>query len=170
VLNAERINMDWTTILPYTFWGKSLTVFLISMLPIVELRGAIPTGVALGLDFRYCFVLAVVGNLTPIPFILLFIKRIFAWLRKKSRLLVRLVQKLETRALNKQDAVRRLEFWGLLVFVAIPLPGTGAWSGALIAALMNMRLKYAFPAIAGGVIIAGIIIMILSYGVAAIFR
>ena len=136
-----------------------LSVFLISMVPVVELRGAIPWGYGLGIDNIWVLtVLAVLGNLLPVPFIILFIKRIFAWIRKHLPKLDGLVTRLENRAHSKSEKVQKSVFWGLFIFVAIPLPGTGAWTGALIAATLDMRLKRAFPSIALGVATAGIII------------
>ena len=143
--------------------------FLISMVPVLELRGAIPIGVAHGLDYRAAIAVSVVGNLVPVPFIVLFIRKIFAWLRTKSERLNAFVTRMEQRALKKSDTVRRARFWGLFLFVAIPLPGTGAWTGALIAAVLDMRLKRAVPVIFLGVIIAGCIITLLTHGVTLLF-
>lgn len=139
--------------------------FLISMVPVLELRGAIPIGVAHGLDYRAAIAVSIVGNLVPVPFIVLFIRKIFAWLRTKSERLNAFVTRMEQRALKKSDTVRRARFWGLFLFVAIPLPGTGAWTGALIAAVLDMRLKRAVPVIFLGVTIAGCIITMLTHGV-----
>ena len=143
--------------------------FLISMVPVLELRGAIPIDVAHGLDYRAAIAVSIVGNLVPVPFIVLFIRKIFAWLRTKSERLNGFVTRMEQRALKKSDTVRRARFWGLFLFVAIPLPGTGAWTGALIAAVLNMRLKRAVPVIFLGVIIAGCIITLLTHGVTLLF-
>ena len=149
--------------------GKIIMTFLISMVPVVELRGAIPIGVAHGLNFWVAIVVSIVGNLVPVPFIIIFIRKIFAWLRTKSAWLNNLVTRLENRALKKTDTVRKFKFWGLFIFVAIPLPGTGAWTGALVAAMMEIRLKRAFPAIAIGVAIACVIVSVITYGAQAIF-
>ena len=138
--------------------------FLISMVPVLELRGAIPLGVAAGMPPLAALLVAIVGNMVPVPFIILFIRRIFHWLRGKGKIGV-LVEKLETRAEQKSDVVKKYAGIGLLLLVAIPLPGTGAWTGALVAALMNMRLKRALPDIFLGVVIAGFIITCLTYGV-----
>jgi uncharacterized membrane protein len=151
-----------------TFLGKSLLTFLIAMLPVVELRGAIPVGVAMGIDVRYCFALAVVGNILPVPFIVVFIRRILAWLQKRSKFMDKIIQKRIEHTMNRRKAVYSSELIGLLLFVAIPLPGTGAWTGALLAALLEMRLKSAFPVIAVGVVIAGVVIMSVTYGVTTI--
>ena len=138
--------------------GKLLMTFLISMVPVVELRGAIPIAMAHELDIWEAVAVSVLGNLVPVPFIIVFIRRIFAWLRKKSRWLDSAVSRLEARADKKGELVQKYEFWGLFVLVAVPLPGTGAWTGALIAAMLNMRIKRAFPAIALGVAAAGLVV------------
>ena len=151
-----------------SFPGKLLMTFLISMVPVVELRGAIPIGVAHGLPFWWAIPVAIVGNLVPVPFIIIFIKKIFAWLRTKSRWLENLVTRLENRAIGKIDTVKKYAFWGLFLFVAIPLPGTGAWTGSLIAAMMDMKVKEAFPSILLGVVTAGVIISFVTYGAGAL--
>ena len=133
------------------------------MVPVLELRGAIPIGVAGGLPPLLAMAIAIAGNLVPIPFIILFVKRIFAWLKNRPKIRP-LVEKLEQRAEGKIETVQKYAWWGLCLFVAIPLPGTGAWTGALVAAMMDMRLKRAMPAIIVGVIIAGTVITLLSYG------
>ena len=143
--------------------------FLISMVPVIELRGAIPFGVAAGLSVPTAFVLSVIGNLLPIPILVVFTRKVFEWLRTKSRWLDNMVCKLESKADKNKDVVEKYEFWGLMILVAIPLPGTGAWTGALVAAMMDMRLKRAMPAIIVGVIVAGIIVTGLTYGVGALF-
>ncbi len=145
-----------------TTFGKMLMTFLISMVPVIELRGAIPIGVAAGLDYWVVIAIAIVGNLVPVPFIIIFIKKIFAWMRNLSPKLNGVVTKLENRAESKKETVQKYAFWGLFLFVAIPLPGTGAWTGALIAAMLDMRLKRAFPSILLGVLTAGAIISFLT--------
>ena len=140
-----------------------------SMVPVIELRGAIPFGVAQGLGLWQAIIISVLGNLLPVPFIILFIRKIFAWLRKISPKLNALVTKLEQRAEGKSEKVLKYAFWGLFLLVAIPLPGTGAWTGSLVAAMLDMRLKKAFPAIALGVIAAGVIVSVITYGVTAVF-
>ena len=149
--------------------GKVLMTMLLSMVPVLELRGAIPIGVANGLNFWVAIGVSIIGNLLPVPFIILFIRKIFTWLRRLSKRLDGLVTRLERRAKKKSDVVLRYAFWGLVVLVAIPLPGTGAWTGALVAAMLDMRLKRAFPAIALGVLIAGTIVAFVTYGAGAIF-
>ena len=152
-----------------TLFGKALMTFFISMVPVLELRGAIPFGTAYGLPLWAAILISIVGNLVPVPFIIIFIRKIFAWLRRKNQKLDHLVTRLEIRAEKKSDVVQKYAFWGLFVLVAIPLPGTGAWTGALVAAMLDMRLKRAFPAIALGVIAAGVIVAFVTYGAGAIF-
>ncbi len=145
--------------------GNILMTFLISMVPVLELRGAIPLGVYNGLDVGTALVVAILGNLVPVPFIIIFIRKIFKWMQEKSERLARLVHKFEEKADKRKDQVLKYEFWGLMVLVAVPLPGTGAWTGALVAAMLDMQLKRAMPAITVGVITAGIIVTIATYGV-----
>lgn len=146
-----------------------LYIFAISMVPVIELRGAIPAGLALDLPFYAVFLTAFLGNLLPVPFLILFTRRVFEWLRRRSALLERLVQKMERKAKSKEDLIRRYELLGLCILVAIPLPGTGAWTGSLVAAVFDIRLKRAFPVIALGVLIAGVIVSVVSYGVSIFF-
>lgn len=140
-----------------------LMTFLVAMTPVLELRGAIPMGVAAGLTPLDALGVAVLGNMVPVPFLILFTRPIFRWLRGKKRVGA-LVQRLERRGTEKSTIVQKYAGLGLCILVAIPLPGTGAWTGALVAALMNMRLKRAMPSILLGVIIAGLIITCLTYG------
>lgn len=137
---------------------------LISMVPVLELRGAIPIGVAHGLDYRIAIAVSILGNLVPVPFIVRFIRKIFAWLRTKSERLNGFVTRMEQRALKKSDTVRRARFWGLFLFVAIPLPGTGAWTGTLAASILDMKFKDVLIACMGGVLLAGIIMGLASAG------
>lgn len=149
--------------------GKILMTFLISMVPVIELRGAIPIAVANGLNHWVAVAVSIIGNLVPVPFIILFIRKIFELMRKISKKFDGIVTKLEQRAEKKSDVVRKYAFWGLFILVAIPLPGTGAWTGALVAAMLDMRLKRAFPAIALGVLAAAAIVTFVTYGVDVIF-
>lgn len=135
------------------------------MVPVFELRGAIPVGVAAGLPFWIVFITAILGNLLPVPFLILFTRRVFEWLRKKSAFFERLVSRLEKKASAKEDLLKKYELLGLCILVAIPLPGTGAWTGSLVAAVFDIRLKHAFPAIALGVLIAAVIVSVVTYGV-----
>lgn len=152
-----------------TWLGKMIMTFFVSMVPVIELRGGIPMGVAWGLPISHAVIAAVLGNIVPGPFIVVFIRRIFAWLRTKSSWLEKTVHKLEKRAEKKQDVVLKYASWGLFILVAIPLPGTGIWTGALIAGLLDMRLKRAFPALALGVCAAAVIVTLVTYGVVSIF-
>ena len=134
--------------------GKVLMTMLLSMVPVLELRGAIPIGVANGLNFWVAIGVSIIGNLLPVPFIMLLARRVFNWLRD-SRLFGSKIVWLERRAHLKGRIVRRYRLPGLVVLVAIPLPGTGAWTGALVASLLDIRLRSAMPAILLGLMIAG---------------
>ena len=148
-----------------SFYAKCFITFIISMLPIVELRGAIPIGAGVfGLPVHTAAIISLVGNMVPVPFIIIFIRKIFGWMRKKSRRLGFLADKFESRAKAKGEKLYRSELIGLLIFVAIPLPGTGAWTGSLIAAILDIRLKAALPVIGAGVLIAGVIVTGITYG------
>ena len=141
---------------------KELVVFLISMVPILELRGSILAAGFLQMEFLSTFIVAVIGNILPIPFILLFIDKIFVWL-KKTRL-KNMVERLENKDLSKSDQIKKYGKLGLFLFVAIPLPGTGAWTGSLIASLFRMKIKDSLPWIFLGVIVAGLIMSLISFG------
>ena len=143
-----------------------LKTFLMAMVPIIELRGAIPYGAGIaGLPIWQAALIAVLGNLLPVPFLVVFTRDVFAWMRNKSDKLNSIVLRMERKADKNKDVVLRYEFWGLVILVAIPLPGTGAWTGALVAAMMDMQLKRAFPAIALGVVVAAFIVTWVTYGV-----
>lgn len=144
-------------------FGKELIVFILSLMPILELRGGLIAAALLGLDVVPAFIICLIGNLFPIPFILWFITPIFNKLKETKRL-SKIVNKLEKKALKKKDKIEKAEFWGLLFFVGIPLPGTGGWTGSLIAALINMNKKKALIAITCGVVLAGLIVGTLSFG------
>ncbi len=143
--------------------APELIIFLISMLPILELRGGMLAASVLQVDWPVALLICYIGNLLPIPFILLFIRKIFEWM--KNTRFVKLIHRLEERAARKSASITKYKTLGLFLFVAIPIPGTGAWMGALIAALMEMRLKHALPAIILGVVTAGLLMAVLSYGV-----
>lgn len=138
-------------------------VFVISMIPILELRGGLLAASLLKIPAATAIPVCIIGNIIPIPFILLFIRQIFKWL-KKTRLFHGLIVKLEKRAMGKSDKIRRYEFWGLLLFVGIPLPGTGAWTGSLIASLLEIDIKKSSLAILCGIIMATVIMYAVSYG------
>ena len=144
--------------------AEELIVFIVSMMPILELRGGLLAAGPAFLDIPVmrAIPICVIGNLLPIPFILLLIKPIFRWLRG-TKLFRPMVEKLEAKAMGKSDRIAKYEFWGLVLFVGIPLPGTGAWTGSLIAALLDMDWKKAFAAVCVGVCIATVIMYILSY-------
>ena len=154
--------LEWLT---GTTLGKLLTTFFISMLPVVELRLGLPYGIALGLDYPLALAAALLGNMLPVPFIIIYIHRVFIWLRKHYAKMDSFITKLENKANLKGETVQKYGPLGLLIFVAIPLPGTGAWTGALIAALLNMRLKSAVPCIFLGVCIAAAIMTGITFGV-----
>ncbi|MBP3378737.1 MAG: small multi-drug export protein [Clostridia bacterium] len=137
------------------------------MLPIVELRGSVPFGVGMDLPLIPVLIVSIIGNMIPVPFIILFIRKIFEWMKKKSQKLGSIAEKLEARAAKKGDILVKYEMLGLFVLVAIPLPGTGAWTGALVAAMFNLRLKNALPAITLGVVAAGFIMSVVSWGLFA---
>ena len=143
--------------------SKEMIVFVISMVPILELRGGLLAASLLNIPIVRAIWYCVIGNIIPVPFILLLITPIFDRL-KKTRLFRPMVEKLESRALGKSEQIERYEFWGLALFVGVPLPGTGAWTGALIASLLGIRFRKAFPAIILGIFIATIIMSIVSYG------
>ena len=148
--------------------GQLLAAFFVSMLPIVELRGGLPYGVALGLNYPEALAAAVLGNMLPVPFIIVYIRRVFAWLRMRHAWWGEKITWLETRAHLKGRLVRKYSSVGLLLLVAIPLPGTGAWTGALVAALLDMRLKRAVPVIFLGVCAAAAIMTGVTYGVSSV--
>ena len=148
--------------------SREVIVFIISMIPILELRGGLLAASVLNIDIVRALWICIVGNLIPIPFILLLSTPVFNWL-KQTKTFRPMVEKMENRALSKREQVVKYEFWGLVLFVGIPLPGTGAWTGALIAGLRDLRLRYALPVIGAGVAAAGIIMLALSHGVAVIF-
>lgn len=141
-----------------------LKTLVTAMMPILEIRGAIPVGVASGLDPWLAFAVGFVGNMLPIPILILLTRKIIAWL-KKHNMLVKLTAWLENKGSKGAQKVQKYSFWGLFILVAIPLPGTGAWTGALVASLLDMRLKRALPAIAMGVAVAGLIVLLVTYGV-----
>ena len=157
--------MQWLT---ETYVGEFCFTILVSMIPVIELRGGIPFGVAAGLPVWAAYLAAVIGNLIPVPFIIVYIRRIFMWMRRRLPKLNSLVDKLERKAHLKGQKVTRYKYLGLAIFVAIPLPGTGAWTGALVAAFLDMALRKAIPSIAAGVVVAGAAISILTFGVSSL--
>ncbi len=152
-----------------SFGGRELALFLISMIPIVELRGAIPLGIAIGLPWYEVLPISIIGNLIPVPFILLLVKYVINWLKSIPRI-SRFAHKIEEKLMKKSDKIRKGLGLGLFVFVAIPLPGTGAWTGAGIAALLGLPGKKSLVEIFLGVVIAGIIMTLLSTSVISTIR
>lgn len=158
--------MQWLT---DTQAGEFVLTVLVSMIPVVELRGGIPFGVAAGLPVWAAYVAAIIGNLIPVPFIIVYIRRIFQWMRRHMPRLNNVVDKLEKKAHLKGQKVNKYKYLGLALFVAIPLPGTGAWTGSLAAAFLDMPLRKAIPSVVLGVVVAGFAISCLTYGVASLF-
>lgn len=154
--------VQWFTANLSQFISAEAVVFIISMIPILELRGGLLAASLLKIAPGVSIPICIVGNIIPIPFILLFIRQIFRLL-KKTRIFHGLIVKLENRAMGKSDTIKKYEFWGLLLFVGIPLPGTGAWTGALIASLLNIDIKKSSLAILCGIFMASVIMYILSY-------
>ncbi|MBR3232337.1 MAG: small multi-drug export protein [Lachnospiraceae bacterium] len=148
------------------FLPPQILVVIVSMLPVIELRGGIPLARLLMLPLWQAIVFSAIGNILPIPFILLFVEKVFDWLRS-TKLFGPLVEKLEKRALSKSDGIKKAEFWGLALFVGIPLPGTGGWTGSLAASLLKIDIKKASLAILLGIAIASTIMSLISYGVFA---
>ncbi len=148
-----------------TIVGKFVFTFCISMVPIIELRGGLPYGISLGLPYPLAHLAALLGNIFPIPFVVVYIRRVFKWLQKRNEKLDLLVMKLEARAHLKGHLVKKYSLLGLCLLVAIPLPGTGAWTGALVAALFDLRLKRAIPAILLGICIAATLITAVMLGI-----
>lgn len=144
-----------------------LTVFLLSMMPIIELRGGIVAAKLLNLQMLPAMIICFIGTILPVPFILLFIRKIFDWMRNTK--LVKLVDRLEAKGKSKFKQIEKYKTFGLLIFVAIPLPGTGAWTGSLAAALMKMPFKNALISVIGGTLVADIIMCLFSYGFLGIF-
>ena len=150
-----------------TFGGivpNELIVFLISMLPIVELRGGMFAAKLFEIGYLKAFLICYAGNMLPVPFILLFIRRVFRFLKNK-KIFSEIVKKLEDKTYLRSEKALRWKGLGLLLFVAIPMPGTGGWTGSLIAALLEMRIRVSFPVIAFGVFIADLIMGGLIYGI-----
>ncbi len=143
---------------------EELVAFVISLLPVVECRGGMIAARLMEIPFVKAFLICYIGNMLPLPFIILFIRRIFDFLRK-YKFFAKIIEKLEAKTDKNKEKVLKYKTWGLLIFVAIPLPGTGGWTGALMAALLDMRFKRALPVLAVGVLIAGFIMSALTYGI-----
>lgn len=143
---------------------QEIIVFILSMTPLIELRGGIIAGYLYEFSLIKTLFITIFANLIPIPFILIFIKQIFKWMQKHN-ILTEFINKLKTRTMGKSHKIKTLEFWGLLLYVGIPLPGTGAWTGALIASLLNIETKKAMFAILCGILLAATIMSLTVYGV-----
>ena len=155
--------VTWFTAHLGAYISEQAVVFIISLMPLLELRGGLLAGSLLKVPVAQAIPLSIIGNILPIPFILLFIRQIFKWM-KKIKIFRGLVERLEAKAMGKSDRIRKYEFWGLMCFVGIPLPGTGAWTGALIASLLGIDIKKSSLAILCGIIMATLIVYIVSYG------
>ena len=150
--------------------SPEIIVFLISLLPILELRGGLIAASLLGVPWGIAFPICVIANMLPIPFILLFIRKIFDFIKRTNFLKMRkIVEKIDAKAEKKSAGMNSLSLWGLFMFVAIPLPGTGAWTGSLVANILNVKLKHSFPIIFAGVITAGLIMSFLAYFIPSLF-
>ncbi len=149
--------------------SKEVVIFLISMLPVLELRGGLIAAALLGVDWAVAFPICVIGNMLPVPFVLLLIRKIISWL-KGTKTFAKLAEKLENKAQKKSQGLdkNKYKLLGLILFVGIPLPGTGAWTGALVADALDLRMKSSLPGITIGVIMAGIIVSLIGYGIPAI--
>ena len=158
-----EVLVQWFTDNLSQFISAEMVIFIISMVPILELRGGLLAASLLKIPAATAIPICIIGNIIPIPFILLFINKIFDWMRNTR--FVKLVNRLEAKGRSKFDKINRYKTLGLLIFVAIPLPGTGAWTGSLAAALMKMDFKSAMISVAGGTLVADIIMCLLSYGV-----
>ena len=144
--------------------GKSITIFILSLLPIIELRGGLIAATLLGVSFFKAFIICFIGNILPVTFILWFIRKILDWMRN-VKLFKKIVKWIDRKVENKKSQIEKYGFLGIVLFVGIPLPGTGAWTGSLIAAMLDMDKKKSFIAVLIGVLVAGIIMSIISYGI-----
>ncbi|WP_298022545.1 small multi-drug export protein [uncultured Dysosmobacter sp.] len=153
--------MQWLT----AILSKVLATFFLSMVPVIELRGGLPYGIAQGLNYPMALFAAMLGNLLPVPFVIAYIRRVFAWLRGHNPRLDSVIAALERKAHLKGRVFQKYGALGLCLLVAIPLPGTGAWTGALAAAMLDIRISRAFPAIFCGLCIAAAIMTAITFGV-----
>lgn len=151
------------------FLKKYLMVFLVSMVPVIELRGAVPMGISWDLNPFLTYIISVAGNMIPVPFILLCIRSVFSWMSKRGGKLEKIVLFMQNKANKNAKMLYKYKLVGLYLLVAVPLPGTGAWTGALVAAMFNLNIKVATIVILLGVLTAGIAVLAISYGLGAIF-
>ena len=150
--------------------GEELCVLFCSMIPIIELRGAIPMGAVFGMPWWQSYILSVIGNMLPVPIILLFVKAVITWMGKsKVKFFNKIADFLNKRVEKRRGQIEKYSFWGVCFFVAVPLPVTGAWTGSLVAAMIDMKFWKALVSCFIGVLIAGVIMTLISYGVVAIF-
>ena len=147
-------------------FGKEILVFIISLLPILELRGGLIAAALLGLDPIPSYIISIIGNLLPIPFILLLINKVLDWMRK-SKHFSKIANWLDSKVEKHKGQIEKYGYLGIVLFVGIPLPGTGAWTGSLIASVLEMDKKKTFLAVLLGVFLASIIMMVLSFGILA---
>lgn len=149
-----------------TRYGREILVFIISVLPILELRGGLLAASLLEVDPLVAYILSIIGNILPVPFILFFIKRIIDWLRKsKVNFFKKIAKFLDEKVEKNKEKIEKYGYLGLILFVGVPLPGTGAWTGCLLAAVLDMDRKKSFACVVCGVLMASIIMMVLSYGI-----
>ena len=163
VIMTEQIIQSIMEALSGSF-SPELIVFIISLLPVLELRGGLIAATLLGVPFLRAFAICFLGNILPLPFIILFIRKVLNWM-KRFKLFRGIAEWIEKKSSKKKDKLLKYEEWGLLLFVAIPIPGTGGWMGALVAAMCDIRLKKAMPILAIGVLIAGVIMSAITYGI-----
>ena len=150
--------------------GEELCVLFCSMIPIIELRGAIPMGAIFGLPWWQSYILSVIGNMLPVPIILLFVKAVIVWMGKsRVKFFNKVADFLNKRVEKRRGQIEKYSFWGVCLFVAVPLPVTGAWTGSLVAAMIDMKFWKALLSCLLGVMIAGVIMTLVSYGVLAVF-
>lgn len=146
--------------------GEELCVFFCSLLPIIECRGAVPMGAIFGLPWWQTMLFSIVGNILPVPFILLFIRKMLRWMQHcKIKFFNRISNWLNAKVEKHKDKIEKYSYWGVMLFVALPVPGTGAWTGTLIASVLEMEPKKTFLAAFAGVIIATTIMTVVSYAV-----
>lgn len=149
-------------------YGREILVFIISLMPILELRGGLLAAALLGLDPLPSYIISIIGNVIPVPFILLLITKILAWMKNsKVKFFNKFANWLDGKVEKHKGQIEKFGYWGVVLFVGIPLPGTGAWTGSLIASVLNMDKKKTFVAVLAGIVMASIIMMILSFGVVA---
>lgn len=150
--------------------GEELCVLFCSMIPIIELRGAIPMGAIFGLPWWQSYILSVIGNMLPVPIILLFVKAVIVWMGKsRVKFFNRVADFLNKRVEKRRGQIEKYSFWGVCLFVAVPLPVTGAWTGSLVAAMIDMKFWKALLSCLLGVMIAGVVMTLISYGALAVF-